>query len=153
MKSTHHLMFTVFFALQHKSHENKKKNWTKRTYQSKFFNILNICMYKYLQNVTMTRFLVWRQREPAWTLLRRCRLCLVLRNFNSWGGHGCSIPARDYLIFCVQWDILWVQFLICCPIVSRQCRARVATPGVEKTNAQHGIRSLILNCHAARTGT
>ena len=65
--------------------ENLKKYGTKRTYPSKCFNILSIYMYKYLQNVKTTRFMVWRPCEQAWAPLRRLRLCLVLRNFDSWG--------------------------------------------------------------------
>ena len=91
--------------------------------------------------------MVWRQLEPAWSLLRQCRLCLLLGNFDSLGGHGWSIPAREHLNFCLQWNILWGKFLLPCPMVRGQCRVRVATPGVERTNAKQRITSLILNCY------
>lgn len=40
-----------------------------------------------------------------------------------------------------------------CLIVRGQCRAKVATPGVERTNAKHEITSLILNSHAGKNLT
>ena len=58
--------------------ENLKKYGTKRTYPSKCFNILSIYMYKYLQNVKTTRFMVWRPCEPALISIKAISAMLII---------------------------------------------------------------------------